>query len=95
MFKSEKYREYNRFEQLKKNRFTKQQLIRLRGINLWRYEYRKDGYNLKCLCSYIDNKPTFLCAFNEDNNKEYGKDSYKFNIDRIIKIINNWEVYYG
>lgn len=87
LFKDGQYREYNKYELLKKNRMTENQKNKLKGISLWRYEYRKYNYNLKCLCAYIEGQPTFLCAFIEDENKRNGNKTYISNIDRVIGML--------
>ena len=87
LFKDGQYREYNKYEQLKKNRMTEKQIKKLKGVSLWRYEYRKNNYNLKCLCAYLEGEPTFLCAFIEDENKRNGNKTYLSNIDRVIGML--------
>ena len=80
------FQEYNRNEKLK---LTKKQRELLNGKDLYRYEYRKDS-NLRCI--YVINNDNnneeiiLFCAFNEDGSKEKGKNSYKYNIDRAIRI---------
>ena len=69
---------------------TKKQKIAIEGSILWRYEYRNTS-NLKCI--FIVKKennsdiPILLCAFNEDETKKKGNDSYAYNIERAIEII--------
>ena len=80
------FEQYNRYEKLK---LTPKQRELLNGKELYRYEYRKDS-NLRCI--YVINNDNnneeiiLLCAFNEDGSKEKGKNSYKYNIDRAIRI---------
>ena len=79
-------KDYKRYERLK---LTKTQRERLDGNSLFRYEYRNSS-NLRCIYFIKDentNRKTFLLnAFNEDQNKSKGKNSYNFNIERAIKI---------
>lgn len=80
------FEQFNRFEKLK---LTKKQRELLNGNDLYRYEYRNDS-NLRCI--YVINNDNnnkeiiLLSAFNEDGNKDKGKNSYKDNIDRAIRI---------
>ena len=80
--------QYNRYEMIDLKNY-KTQKKKLKGNNLYRYEYRKDS-NLKCiyLIENINNikKINLLCAFNEDGDKTKGKNSYKDNINRAIRI---------
>ena len=80
------FEDFNRYEKLK---LTKKQKEKISGKDLYRYEYRKNS-NLKCIYM-IDNtnnikKIILLCAFNEDGDKTKGKNSYKDNINRAIRI---------
>ena len=83
------FEQFNRFEKLK---LTKKQRENLNGNDLYRYEYRNDS-NLRCI--YVINNDNnnkeiiLLSAFNEDGNKDKGKNSYKDNIDRAIRIYLN------
>ena len=83
------FEQFNRFEKLK---LTKKQRENLNGNDLYRYEYRNDS-NLRCI--YVINNDNnnkeiiLLSAFNEDGNKDNGKNSYKDNIDRAIRIYLN------
>ena len=88
------FEEYNRYERLSLNKPQKELL---KGKALYRYEYRENS-NLKCIY-VIENENTMqktilLCAFNEDGDKTKGKNSYKDNINRAIRIylntIGNW-----
>ena len=80
------FEDFNRFEKLK---LTRKQRELLNGNDLYRYEYRNDS-NLRCI--YVINNDNnnkeiiLLSAFNEDGNKDKGKNSYKDNIDRAIRI---------
>ena len=83
------FKQYNRHEILSLN---KKQKEKLNGNNLYRYEYRKNS-NLKCIY-VIENENNIeeiilLCAFNEDGDKTKGKNSYKNNINRAIRIYLN------
>lgn len=83
------FEEYNRYERLNLDRSQKELL---KGKALYRYEYRENS-NLKCIY-IIDNenntdKTLLLCAFNEDGDKIKGKNSYKDNINRAIRIYLN------
>lgn len=83
------FEQYNRYEILKLNKKQKEDL---NGNNLYRYEYRKNS-NLRCIYT-INNennkyKIILLCAFNEDGDKKKGKNSYKDNIARAIRIYLN------
>lgn len=83
------FEEYNRYERLN---LDKSQKELLKGKALYRYEYRENS-NLKCIY-IIDNenntdKTLLLCAFNEDGDKIKGKNSYKDNINRAIRIYLN------
>lgn len=86
-FTRKDFENYNRFEKLT---LTKKQKIAIEGSILWRYEYRNTS-NLKCI--FIVKKennsdiPILLCAFNEDETKKKGNDSYAYNIERAIEII--------
>ena len=79
-------KDYKKYERL---RLTSSQSKKLDGNSLFRYEYR-NSTNLRCIYLIIDentNKRTLLLnAFNEDENKTKGKNSYNFNIERAIKI---------
>ena len=83
------FEQFNRFEKLK---LTKKQRENLNGNDLYRYEYRNDS-TLRCI--YVINNDNnnkeiiLLSAFNEDGNKDKGKNSYKDNIDRAIRIYLN------
>lgn len=81
------FENYNKYEKLK--HLTREQKKRLKGFVLRRYEYRNTS-NLRCIfIIYNENNnsiPIILCAFNEDENKKKGKDSYNENIERAIKI---------
>lgn len=83
------FEDFNRFEKLK---LTRKQRELLNGNDLYRYEYRNDS-NLRCI--YVINNDNnnkeiiLLSAFNEDGNKDKGKNSYKDNIDRAIRIYLN------
>lgn len=83
------FEQFNRFEKLK---LTRKQRELLNGNDLYRYEYRNDS-NLRCI--YVINNDNnnkeiiLLSAFNEDGNKDKGKNSYKDNIDRAIRIYLN------
>ena len=83
------FEQFNRFEKLK---LTKKQRENLNGNDLYRYEYRNDS-NLRCI--YVINNDNnnkeiiLLSAFNEDGNKDKGKNSYKDNIDRALRIYLN------
>lgn len=83
------FKQYNRHEMLSLN---KKQKEKLNGKNLYRYEYRKNS-NLKCiyLVETENNMEEIilLCAFNEDGDKTKGKNSYKNNINRAIRIYLN------
>ncbi len=83
------FEEYNRYERLN---LDKSQKELLKEKALYRYEYRENS-NLKCIY-IIDNenntdKTLLLCAFNEDGDKIKGKNSYKDNINRAIRIYLN------
>ena len=79
-------KEYKRYERLG---VTDKQNKRLDGNALFRYEYRNNS-NLRCIYMVKDennkNKTFLLCAFNEDGHKNKGKNSYKENIERAIRI---------
>ena len=68
---------------------SKKQKLRLDGNSLFRYEYR-NSTNLRCIYMVKNvnniNETYLLCAFNEDGNRSKGKNSYKDNIERAIKI---------
>lgn len=68
---------------------SKKQKLRLDGNSLFRYEYR-NSTNLRCIYMVKNanntNETYLLCAFNEDGNRNKGKNSYKDNIERAIKI---------
>lgn len=78
--------EYNRFKPLG---LTKSQRRRVDYNILRRYEYRNIS-NLRCIFFiYKDknkNTPIFLCAFNEDGDKQKGGHSYRANIERSVRI---------
>ncbi len=77
------YDNLNRFEKI--NLIAKQK-EEIRGMQLYRYEYRKEG-NLRILfVMKVKKKSYFLCAFNENGGKHKSKDSYKINIERAISI---------
>lgn len=83
------YNQLNRFEVLKLNRKQRNELNR---NDLYRYEYRSNS-NLRCIFTIVNvnniEKVILLCAFNEDGNKTKGKNSYKDNIERAIRIYFN------
>lgn len=83
------FEQYNRYEKLK---LTKKQRENLGGNNLYRYEYRKNS-NLRCIYMINNennmNEIVLLCAFNEDGDKRKGRNSYKDNIERAIRIYLN------
>lgn len=84
-------KDYKKYERLS---LTRKQNIDLDGHSLFRFEYRNSS-NLRCI--YIiqneDNRreTILLCAFNEDNNKKSGKNTYKNNIDRAILIYKKYK----
>lgn len=84
-FSRNSLKEYKKYERLK---LTPNQNKELDGNALFRYEYRNSS-NLRCIYMMIDennsNKTFLLNAFNEDNSKSGGKNSYNFNIERAIK----------
>ena len=59
---------------------------------MYRYEYRKNS-NLRCIYMINNennmNEIVLLCAFNEDGDKRKGRNSYKDNIERAIRIYLN------
>ena len=80
--------EYNRFEKLS---LTPIQKRKIDNNILYRYEYRRSNKNIKCIfiLDCEDNCKILLLAFSEDGDKKKGNDSYKFNIERAIKIYRN------
>lgn len=53
---------------------------------LYRYEYRKERKNLRCLFVLEENsKCVFLKAFKDDGDKKKGANSYNSNIDLALK----------
>lgn len=86
-FSRKNYEHYNRFEKLK---LTPKQRIDIGNRILWRYEYRNTS-NFRCIfvveTEYNTGVTILICAFNEDGNKKSGKNSYNYNIDRAINII--------
>ena len=86
-FARKDFKNYNRFKKLK---LTKQQKLMIDGNILWRYEYRNTS-NFRCIFilekAHNCNSPILLCAFNEDETKKKGNDSYAYNIERAIEII--------
>ncbi len=83
------FEDFNRFELLN---LDKKQHNKLEGNSLYRYEYRNTS-NLRCIYTIINenniDKIILLCAFNEDGDKKKGKNSYKDNIERAIRIYLN------
>lgn len=83
------FEQYNKYEILS---LTLKQKQSIEGNNLYRYEYRINS-NLKCIYIIENvndiNRLILLCAFNEDGNKTKGKNSYKDNINRAIRIYLN------
>lgn len=81
---------YNKFELLNKN-LTEHQRRILDGNSLYRYEFRRNKKNIKCIfiLEKEDGEKILLSAFKEDWSKEKGNDSYKTNIPRAIKIYND------
>ena len=81
-----RFEDLNRFEILK---LTRTQKRMLNNKKLYRYEYRENS-NLKCIYITDDenniDEVLLLCAFNEDGDKEKGKNSYNDNIERAIRI---------
>ena len=78
---------YNKFELLNR-KLTEYQRRILDGNSLYRYEYRRNKKNIKCMfiIENDDESRILLNAFNEDWNKTKGNDSYKENIKRAIRI---------
>ena len=78
---------YNKFELLNR-KLTEYQRRILDGNFLYRYEYRRNKKNIKCMfiIENDDESRILLNAFNEDWNKTKGNDSYKENIKRAIRI---------
>ena len=83
------FEDFNRFELLN---LDKKQHNKLEGNSLYRYEYRNTS-NLRCIYTIINenniDKMILVCAFNEDGDKKKGKNSYKDNIERAIRIYLN------
>ena len=79
---------YNKFELLNKS-LTEYQRRILGGNSLYRYEFRRNNKNIKCIFVLEEERKILLDAFNEDGDKKSGKDSYKINIVRAIRIYKN------
>lgn len=88
---TEEIEQFNRFELL--NRLSRKQRKKLKGIKLWRWEYRENS-NFKCIFAVTtvnnSNISILLCAFNEDWDKKKGNDNYEENINRAISILSQW-----
>ncbi len=83
-FSINKLNNYNKFEKLN---LSLNQAKRLKGLSLYRYEYRKES-NIRIIYTIIVNNTVYaVCAFNEDSSKRKSKDSYNANINRAINII--------
>ena len=84
-------KEQNKYERLS---IKPEQKKRIGGNFLFRYEYRNTS-NLRCIYIPRDvnnsNNTILLNAFNEIKGKTKGKNSYKFNIERAIKIYESLE----
>lgn len=85
-FSRMKFYDYNRFEILHLNSLQKK---KIKGNNLWRYEYRNTS-NLRCIFIICNDNnkdiPILLCAFIEDGSKKNGNKTYNKNIDKAIDI---------
>lgn len=79
-------KDQNKYERLN---LKPEQKKKLDGKSLFRFEYRNTS-NLRCIyiTEDVNNKKTtiLLNAFNEEKGKTKGKNAYKFNIERAIKI---------
>ena len=91
-FSRKEFEKYNRFEKLT---LSSEEKNKIKGNDLWRYEYRYTS-NLRCIFIIkSDNNidiPIIICAFNENGHRKKGKESYKDNIKRAINIIERREL---